>query len=167
MFPRVLSRVVFLLSSTQGAPSRAPSGALPRATRFLRALSRALPAAPSVGNAPTLFGWKTHFSAFFLWGGLLGGRFGYFLFFLLGGGEEGVRGARRGGGVGLLLKIPGGGPRRERGGGRVCAGNSGEGLGWPKYFFSEPKFPPRLTITNASLPETRQDSVPFSLYPKV
>ena len=40
----------------------------------------------------------------------LGGRFGYFLFFLLGEGEGGVRGARRGvGGIGSLLKIPGGG----------------------------------------------------------
>ena len=36
-----------------------------------------------------------------------GGRFGYFYFFLLGEGEGGVRGARRGG-VGFLLKIPGG-----------------------------------------------------------
>ena len=34
--------------------------------------------------------------------------FRYFLFFLLGGGEGGVQGDREGGGVGFLLKIPGG-----------------------------------------------------------
>ena len=44
-------------------------------------------------------------------------NFGYFLFFLLGGGE-GVRGARKGvRGVGFLLKITGGGARREGEGG--------------------------------------------------
>ena len=49
--------------------------------------------------------------------------FGYFLFFLLGGGE-GDRGARKGvRGVGFLLKITGGGARREGEGGGA------EGLG--------------------------------------
>ena len=56
----------------------------------------------------------------------LGGRFGYFLLFLLGGGEGGVRGARRGG---VSLKIPEGGAsaRRGRRGQRVSAGNCGGG----------------------------------------
>ena len=38
-----------------------------------------------------------------------GGRFGYFLFFLLGGGERGVRGAGKGGGTFISWKISGGG----------------------------------------------------------
>ena len=38
------------------------------------------------------------FNAFAGQNAKLGGRFGYFLFFLLGEGEGGVRGARRGGG---------------------------------------------------------------------
>ena len=58
---------------------------------------------------------------------LLGGRFGYFLFFLLGGGEGGVQGDREWGGVGFLLKVPGGGggfsqEGASRGAGRVSAG---------------------------------------------
>ena len=65
----------------------------------------------------------------------VGGRFGYFLFFLLGG----VRGAGRGGGGGFLLKIPGGGVLPGRVVGRVFVGNLGGGA---KYFFSGPKFPP-------------------------
>ena len=57
-----------------------------------------------------------------------------FYFFLLGGGERGVRGAGRGADD-FLLKIPGGGggsPGRVgaggRGAGRVFAGNLGGGL---------------------------------------
>ena len=52
----------------------------------------------------------------------LGGRFGYFLFFLLGGGEGEVQGDRERGGVGFLLKIPLGGV------GRMSAANLGGGL---------------------------------------
>ena len=47
----------------------------------------------------------------------LGGRFGYLVFFLLEGGEGGVRGARKGAGVGSLLKMPGGGRLPGEGGG--------------------------------------------------
>ena len=54
---------------------------------------------------------------------LLGGRFGYFLFFLPGGEERGVRGARRGWGAIFIENC-------RRGG--------------AKYFFSGPKFPPSL-----------------------
>ena len=71
-----------------------------------------------------------------------GGRFGYFIFFLLGGAERGVRGAGKGAGGRFLLKIPGGG------GPSGGWGRRGEGLGgclrgiWgAKYFFSGPKFP--------------------------
>ena len=54
---------------------------------------------------------------------LLGGRFGdIFYFFLLGGGGRGVRGARRGGGIGFLLNIP---PR----GGGGCFPGGAEGPG--------------------------------------
>ena len=65
-------------------------------------------------------------------------------FFLLGEGEGGVRGARRGG-VHFLLKIPGGGGGFQeglRGREGVCAelGNFGGG-GGAKYFFSGPKRP--------------------------
>ena len=79
----------------------------------------------------------------------LGGRVGYFLFFfLLGKGEGGVRGARRGG-IHFLLKIPGGGgfSRRGRGAGRVSAANLGnlEGGGGQFFFFSAPKGPPSLS----------------------
>ena len=76
---------------------------------------------------------------------LLGGRF---VFFFSGrGGERGVRGARKGAGVGFLLKIPGGGgvlPGEGggwRGAWRVPVGNLGGGA---KYFISALKFPPRL-----------------------
>ena len=63
--------------------------------------------------------------------------FRIFFFFCLGRGEGGVRGARRGGGVGFLLKIPGGGvSRRGKGfpGGLFGAnwGIWGEGL---NFFF--------------------------------
>ena len=57
-----------------------------------------------------------------------------FYFFLLGGGEGGVRGAGRGGGGDFLLKIPGGGVSRAGGGrgarGResVCGELGGGGL---------------------------------------
>ena len=55
-----------------------------------------------------------------------------FYFFLRGEGEGGVRGARRGGGIHFLLKIPGGGggvSRRGRVAGRVSAANWGTGGG--------------------------------------
>ena len=55
----------------------------------------------------------------------LGGRFGYFLLFLLGGGEGAVRGARKGG-VGFLLKIPGEG---REGGGSIGPGGCPQGIG--------------------------------------
>ena len=65
---------------------------------------------------------------------------GIFYFFLLGEGEGGVRGDGRGGGIGFLLQIPGGGGvsggRGGRGAGRVSAANWGIwGGGGPKYFF--------------------------------
>ena len=81
---------------------------------------------------------------------LLGGRFGYFLFFSVRGGGRGVRGARGGWeGIGCLLKIP------EGGGGGVSPGGGGAGRvsaanwgilrgGGAKYFFSGPKRPPSL-----------------------
>ena len=78
----------------------------------------------------------------------LGGRFGYFLFFLLGGGEGGLRRQK---GVGFSLKIPGGGGlpgERRRGGrraGRVSARNWGGG-GGAKYFFSGLKCPHSLFL---------------------
>ena len=74
----------------------------------------------------------------------LGGRFGYFLFFLLGDREGGVRGRRGGGGgVRFLLKIPEGGvsPMGEG----VCGELGilgGGGPGGAKDFFSGPKCPP-------------------------
>ena len=80
----------------------------------------------------------------------LGGHFEYSLyFFLLGEGEGGVRGGRKGRGSVFLLKIPGGGgggsPTREgggRGAGRVSAGKCGGGelnisLGAEKHTKSE------------------------------
>ena len=64
-----------------------------------------------------------------------------FNFFLLGGGEGGVRGARKGRGVGFFIENPGFSHEGEgRGAGRVSAGNF---WGGPKYFFSGPKCPPR------------------------
>ena len=67
----------------------------------------------------------------------LGGRFGYFLFFLHGEGEGGVRGVGRGG-VRFLLKIPGGGEgflqdgKGLRGWEGVCGELGNLGGGWPK-----------------------------------
>ena len=59
----------------------------------------------------------------------IGGRFGYFLFFFCSGeGEGGVRGARRGGGIGFLIANPTRGGGRFPGGGgagRVSAANWG------------------------------------------
>ena len=62
-----------------------------------------------------------------------------FIFFLLGGGERGVRGAGRGGGRFFIENprrggLPGGWGRGARGAGRVFAGNVGGG--GAKYFFS-------------------------------
>ena len=72
-----------------------------------------------------------------------------FYFFCSGEGK-GVRGARKGvRGVGFLLKITGGGARREGEGGGgprgwegVCGELEGGGA---KYFFPGPKFPPSLS----------------------
>ena len=65
----------------------------------------------------------------FRWGVLyaqLGGRFGYFLFSLARGGEEGgAQGAREGAGGRLFIENP------RRG---------------AKFFFSGPKFPPRVFL---------------------
>ena len=75
----------------------------------------------------------------------MGGRFGYFLFFLLGTGERGVRGAARGWGTIFLLKIPGGGGVSRAGWGGasgregVCAEFGGGG--GAKYFFFGAEIP--------------------------
>ena len=79
--------------------------------------------------------------------GVLGGRFGSFLFFSARGrGRESPR-RREGGQDDFLLKIPGGGGLPGGWGracgraGRVFAGNWGGG---PKYFVSGSKLPPRV-----------------------
>ena len=61
----------------------------------------------------------------------LGGRFGYFLFFLCSGRVKGGFEAQGGEGIGFLLKIPGGGWFQEgrEGVGRVSAANWGFGGG--------------------------------------
>ena len=84
------------------------------------------------------FGHNFYFTA-------LGGRFGYFLFFLLGGGEGGVQGAGRGGREIFYGKSQeAGGVSRVGGGwGGDGSGVCGEFGGGAKYFFSGPKFPPR------------------------
>ena len=67
------------------------------------------------------------------------------LFFLLGEGEGGVRGARKGGGDRFFIENPtGGGFQKTKGreGVRGELGNLGGGGG--KYFFSDPKRPPRI-----------------------
>ena len=59
--------------------------------------------------------------------------------------EGGVRGARKGGGFGFLLKIPGrGGSPRRGGGGAEGPGGCLRGMwgGRAKYFYSLPNFPP-------------------------
>ena len=68
---------------------------------------------------------------------LLGGRFGYFLFFFCSGRGKGGFEAPGGGGIHHLLKIPGGvGSRRGRGAGRVSAANWGLwGGGGANFFF--------------------------------
>ena len=61
-----------------------------------------------------------------------------FYFFRLGEAEGGVRGAGRGGGIGFLLKMPGGGGgfSMTGGAGRVFAANWGNWLGvGPNIFF--------------------------------
>ena len=62
----------------------------------------------------------------------LGGRFGYILFFLVGGGSGRVQAARGGEGSDFYQKSGGGSPRREEGGGGeplegVCGEIWGEG----------------------------------------
>ena len=90
---------------------------------------------------------------------LLGGRFGYFLFFLLGEGEGGVSSRRQEGGGSIFIGNPrkgGGGFLEEeeeeeeegpRGREAVCGelGSLGGG-GGAKDFFSGPKCPPRLAL---------------------
>ena len=84
----------------------------------------------------------------FFWNSLffLGGRFGYFVFFLLGGGIAGKgefeAPGRRGGGH-FFFRVPGEGVGGGRVAGRVSAGNFWGG-GGAKYFLSGPKFPPRV-----------------------
>ena len=72
---------------------------------------------------------------------VLGGRFEYFYFFLLGEGEGGVRGAGRGGGGSICYW-----KCQEGGGLPVGEGRSAANWGiWgagAKYFFSGPKCPP-------------------------
>ena len=84
----------------------------------------------------------------------------FFIFFLLGKGEGGVRGVGTGGVVGFLLKMPGEGGFSRRGRGLrgwegVCGklGNWGGG-GRAKYFFSGPKCPPRLLSFRRNLVRT-------------
>ena len=90
----------------------------------------------SGGHKLVLFGLRNALS--------LGGRFGYFLFFLLGEGGRGVRGRREGGGSIFHCKSRGGGlqegkgPRGQEG---VCGELGIFGGGGPKYFFSGPKCP--------------------------
>ena len=83
----------------------------------------------------------------------LGGRFGYFLFFLLGGGGKEESEVPGGGGVGFLLKIPRGGggfQEREVFQEGVC-GEWGNflGEGGAKYFVSGPKRPPSKKLTKS------------------
>ena len=72
----------------------------------------------------------------------LGGRFGYFLFFLLRKGQGGVRGTGRGG-CRFNLKIPGGGGGLQEGEGPTgpggCLRRIGELRGSGLIFFSGPK----------------------------
>ena len=82
---------------------------------------------------------------------ILGGRFGYFLFFLLG--EGGRRSPRcRGGGTGdrFFIENPKEGGVSSTGGAEGpggCLWQIGEfGGGGAKYFFSGPKCPPRIFL---------------------
>ena len=85
--------------------------------------------------------------------GFLGGRFGYFYFFRLGGEGKGEFEAP-GGRVGFLLEprsIGGGGlPKKKKGPGGCLRGIGGGG---PTYCFSGPKFPASfIALTLQSLP---------------
>ena len=71
---------------------------------------------------------------------ILGGRFGYFLFFFGWGQGKGDRHARGGGGDDSLLKIPGGGGFSRAGEGGGCEG-LGEFGGGAKYFFFGAEIP--------------------------
>ena len=79
-----------------------------------------------------------------------------FYFFCSGGEGKGVRGAVRVGGVGILLKMPGGGggglPKNGEGDKGPGGCLRGIGVGGAKYFFSGPKFPasfaPRLKLSS-------------------
>ena len=76
----------------------------------------------------------------------LGGRFGYFYFSAWGRGRGSPRRREGVGGIGFLLKIPGGGVSSTGGaeGPGGCLRRIGEFLGGgAKYFFSGPKCPPR------------------------
>ena len=75
----------------------------------------------------------------------------FFVFSSAPGRGRGSPGRQGGGGVGFLLKLPGGrgclpgGGGRGLGAGRVSAGNLGDwGGGGARYFFSGPKCPPRF-----------------------
>ena len=78
---------------------------------------------------------------------ILGGRFGYFIFFSARGGERGSSRRRGGGGGGqVFIENPrrGGEAGRGRGAGRVSAANWGIFWGGGLIFFSGPKCPPRI-----------------------
>ena len=84
-----------------------------------------------------------------------------FYFSLLGGGEGGVRGARRGRGTIFIENprrgggFPGGGAG-GRGAGRVFVGNLGRG--GLIFFFSGPKFPPRQKFEDNLITDTILDA---------
>ena len=96
---------------------------------------------------------KVSHDGFLLSEHVLGGHFGYFLFFfgLEGKGNSGATG-RGGGSVRFLLKIPGEGglSQKERGGGGregVCGGSGGAKC----ICFAGPKFPPVLMALSAPI----------------
>ena len=76
----------------------------------------------------------------------LGGRFGYFLFFLLGGEEGGVRGAGRGQ-VGFFThKSQDRGGVSQKGGGVEGPGGCLRGKGGPNIFFGDKTPPSYISI---------------------
>ena len=79
----------------------------------------------------------------------LGGRFGYLLFFLLGGWEGGVRGARWGGGVSVVIENPRhGGVCQERGRETEGPGGCLQGIwgGGAKSFFFGAEIPTKRSL---------------------
>ena len=101
-------------------------------------------------------------------GKLLGGRFDIFYFFLLGEGEGGVRGARRGAGS-VFIENPtrGWGGFQEEEGPGGCLRRIGDFFwgGGAKYFFSGPKRPPRLYLRGKFPSERRKPTNYFSEAP--